>query len=294
MDQKEVDCGNLWTVQLPKVLCQVPKVCWVVKDDALWYIPFNLPWGFKFSLKYGIYPHYIHLAAQRNNSLILVKRHLHLKCRWFIYFIKSNYVINFVFLGCQKWLSYRFRTDVVIHLLVQTKGPTVNVYTYRDRMASHHHLMQVQKLVKVNTDGRRPVVTYLTSRNCKVKNNTSESTDSHFTSNKVYNVLGSLHLLSRSKINVTPCVFGFYARMMNGRDFPLLEAGMNRGNMLARLHYQSLVDPTLAGSSGWLTGNTILLEKGREGINERGFLKENWKMAAFSVTEGITEEEFSM
>lgn len=31
-------------------------------------------------------------------------------------------------------------------------------------------------------------------------------------------------------------------------DFPLLAAGMARGNTLARLHYQSLVYPTLAWS----------------------------------------------
>lgn len=43
--------------------------------------------------------------------------------------------------------------------------------------------------------------------------------------------------------------------------FPLLAAGMTRGNMLARLHYQSPVDPTLARSWGWKAGNTNLWEK---------------------------------
>lgn len=45
---------------------------------------------------------------------------------------------------------------------------------------------------------------------------------------------------------------------------PLLAAGMTRGNMLARLHYQSLVDPTLAASwrvKGWEHKS---LGKGRE------------------------------
>lgn len=34
----------------------------------------------------------------------------------------------------------------------------------------------------------------------------------------------------------------------NVLDFPLRAAGMTRGNTLIRLHYQSLVDPTLARS----------------------------------------------
>lgn len=52
--------------------------------------------------------------------------------------------------------------------------------------------------------------------------------------------------------------------MITVLDFPVLAAGMTRGNMFARLHYQSLVDPTLVlRVTGWEHDS---LGTGREGI----------------------------
>lgn len=50
-------------------------------------------------------------------------------------------------------------------------------------------------------------------------------------------------------------------------DFPLLlfAAGMTRGNTLTRLHYQSLVYPTLARVLRATGGEHRSLGKGREG-----------------------------
>lgn len=51
--------------------------------------------------------------------------------------------------------------------------------------------------------------------------------------------------------------------MRTGLDFPVLAAGMTRGNMFTRLHYQSLVDPTLVlRVTGWEHDS---LGKGRAG-----------------------------
>lgn len=57
--------------------------------------------------------------------------------------------------------------------------------------------------------------------------------------------------------------------------FLLLAAGMTRGNMLTRLHYQRFVYPTVARSWGWQAGNKNPLEK--EGRGMYYFLfGENW------------------